>query len=584
MPRLPITLLSFTLLAACASMQPEPVSPAMTAEEETDTASIDMPPERAIPDDSLYPLLVAEFALRRQDYRMALDQYMEQSRVLQDAGVSRHTTHLAQFVNDDERALESVQLWLREDPENLEANSTAATLLARNNQARAAVDHMVLLSRNGKQANYPLLLQGFTALPAAEQAELTDTLENLALEFPKDPALLLTLALVNTEFEAFDAALSRLDTLFTVEPDQHQALLLEARILLQTEASKPFQRIEASLARNPQDSRLRLEYARLLTNSDMDAARRQFETLSAQSPGDADLLLSLALINRQSGDDLVAKAYLQQVLDTGKRKDEAHFYLGRIAEDREETRDALSHYQQVGDGRQYLGASQRIGSILLDKGQWDASRAWFQQQRAAVPARREQLFALEADLLSNVNELTAALNLLNEGIDAYPDSTTLLYARSMLGQRQNDLALMESDLRAILENEPDNATALNALGYTLADQTTRYDEAHALISRALELQPDEPAILDSMGWVLYRQGKLEQAEHYLTRAYAAFPDPEVAAHLGEVLWALGKSEQARRVWQGALLKDPSHTVLRATLQRLGITELATPTKADSDES
>jgi len=159
--------------------------------------------------------------------------------------------------------------------------------------------------------------------------------------------------------------------------------------------------------------------------------------------------------------------------------------------------------------------------------------------------------------------------MLNTALRAMPESTTLRYTRSMLGERQNNLALMESDLREIIHREPDNVTALNALGYTLANRTDRYSEAFALISRALELAPEEPAILDSMGWILYRQGMYSQAVEYLSRAYAKFPDAEVAAHLGEVLWVSGDTATALSIWQSAILKDPNHEVLVQTMQRLG---------------
>ena len=584
MLRLFTTMLGFALLAACARSPPvaEPAAQ-QTAASATD-AALPPPPERPFPEDSVYPLLLAEFALRRQDYRTALSNYMEQSRILQDAGVSRHTTHLAQFINDDPSALNAVRLWLEQEPDNLEANNTAATLMARSGEPLEALPHMAFVSRNNRQANYPLLLQGFSKLDDTQQSKLLYGLNDLLTEFPEDPALLLTLALINTEYEQYDTALSRLDSLFAVEPDQQQALLLEARILLQQDAKRPYKRIEKALARNPGDNRLRLEYARLLTSSDMVAAREQFEILSAQSPGDADLLLSLALINRETGDNVVAKAYLRQVVDTGKRLDEAQYYLGRIAEDADEPSEAIAHYMQIGDSRQYLGANQRIGRILISNGQLEASQAWFRKQREAVPARREQLFGIEADLLNTAGAREASMAVLNAGIEAYPDSASLRYARSMLGQQQDDLAMMEADLRAILARDPNNATALNALGYTLADQTGRFDEAFDLISRALELDPDEPAILDSMGWILYRKGRLEEALDYLTRAYAVFPDAEVAAHLGEVMWKMGDTDQARKIWQGALLKDPDHAILRETLQRLGVNDLVTLPPAATDQA
>ena len=542
------------------------------------------PPERAFPAESVYPLLVAEFAIRRQDYQTALDNYLEQSSILEDSGIASHTTHLAQFMQKDAQSLRAAQLWLEQEPDNLEAHNTAATLLARSRRPVQALPHMSFVARSGKQANFPLLLQGFDQIAATDQSQLVQGLNELALEFPEDPALLLTLALVNTEFKQYEQALGRLDSLFKVEPYQHQALLLEARILTQTEAKKPFARIKRTLKTNPEDSRLRLEFARLLTNIDIDAAREQFEVLSLQSPDDADLLLSLALINREIGDNVVAVTYLEQILAKGKRTDEAHYYLGRIAEEEKQLQQALANYMQIGDSRQYLAANQRIGQILVSEGQLEDSHSWFVQQRQRVPSRSEQLFGIEAEALSSEGALQASLEVLNAGIDAYPDSASLRYARSMLGQQQSDIAMMEADLRAILARDPNNATALNALGYTLADQTDRLDEAHSLISRALELDPAEPAILDSMGWVLFRKGEIDQSIDYLTRAYAAFPDPEVAAHLGEVLWMNGDTEKARQIWQGALLKAPNHSVLQETLLRLGVTDLNTlppPPQTDS---
>ncbi|MCX2975031.1 tetratricopeptide repeat protein [Halieaceae bacterium IMCC8485] len=572
MYRLLVTALGYALLTACTSTSPEPATVDVVAAVEPAVAE---PPERAFPAESVYPLLVAEFAIRRQDYQTALDNYLEQSSILEDSGIASHTTHLAQFMQKDAQSLRAAQLWLEQEPDNLEAHNTAAKLLARSRRPVQALPHMSFVARSGKQANFPLLLQGFDQIAATDQSQLVQGLNELALEFPEDPALLLTLALVNTEFKQYEQALGRLDSLFKVEPYQHQALLLEARILAQIEAKKPFARIKRTLKTNPEDSRLRLEFARLLTNIDIDAAREQFEVLSLQSPDDADLLLSLALINREIGDNVVAVTYLEQILATGKRTDEAHYYLGRIAEEEKQLQQALANYMQIGDSRQYLAANQRIGQILVSEGQLEDSHSWFVQQRQRVPSRSEQLFGIEAEVLSSEGALQASLEVLNAGIDAYPDSASLRYARSMLGQQQSDIAMMEADLRAILARDPNNATALNALGYTLADQTDRLDEAHSLISRALELDPAEPAILDSMGWVLFRKGEIDQSIDYLTRAYAAFPDPEVAAHLGEVLWMNGDTEKARQIWQGALLKAPNHSVLQETLLRLGVTDLNT---------
>lgn len=565
--------ISTVLLAACASSGPGPAPLGDTPGEAPTVAPEAQVAERPIPADSVYPLLLAEFALRRQAYDLALDTYLEQAPILQDAGVAKHTTHLAQFARKDQQTLEAVQLWLSLEPDNLEANNTAGTLLARQHRPLEALPHLVVVARSGNQANFPIVLQGFNQLPPGDQTRLVSEINGLSREFPEDPALLLTHALVHAEFEQYKQAQEKLDALFEIEPFQHQALLLEARVRMADKSPAPFAHIEEALAINPDDSRLRLEYARLLTSTDIGAARQQFEILSAQNPEDADLLLSLALINRETGDDLAARAYLRQMVALERRTNEAHYYLGLIAEDRGELNEAVAQYKQVGDSRQYMSANQRLGRIVFEAGQLDTGNAWFNAQRQAVPTRSEQLYNLQADLLRTAGKLDASMAVLNAGLEDFPDSTALLYARSMLGEQQDNLALLESDLRAILARDPNNATALNALGYTLADRTDRIDEAYELIARALALDPEEPAILDSMGWVLFRKGEYQRAIEYLTRAYAAFPDPEVAAHLGEALWANGQRDQAIDVWQGALLKAPDHELLRETLQRLGVEAL-----------
>ncbi|NCF18084.1 MAG: tetratricopeptide repeat protein [Haliea sp.] len=582
MPHLLIFALTGALLTACAGTTPveEPVPTAAPVVQQEAPAKQELP-ERPFPDDSVYPLLVAEFALRRREYDIALDNYMTQSRVLRDAGISAHTTHLTQFMRREREALEASELWVELEPDNAEAQNTYATLLVRQGRTLEAVPHMAEVQRLGEEARFPALLSNFDQLDKQQQAELVKGINELAEEWPDNTRLLLTQALILAEFEQYPQSLQKLDKLFTIEPYQPQALLLEVRVLIAQGEKKPFTRLERALQENPDNQQLRLQYARLLTASDMAAAREQFEILSAQSPRDGDLLLSLALINREIGDDLAAKAYLKQMLGLQQRVDEAHFWLGRIAEDEGEMQTAISHYMQVGGESEFLSASNRIGQILIGSGQYQQAREIFVLQRRAHPEEAEALYGLEADLFTRSGEQDQAMDVLNEALQQFPQSNTLLYARSMLAEQLGDLAMMERDLRDIIERDPDNATALNALGYTLANRTQRYGEAYELITRALELQPDEPAILDSMGWILYRKGRYEEAVGYLTRAYTEFPDPEVAAHLGEVLWVSGETEAATTVWQGALMKDPEHKVLLETLERLGVDSLRTPLEAPS---
>ena len=571
--RLFISCVASGLLLACASQTPvatdsapaEPLPDIVAAEVEA--------PERAFPEDSIYPLLLAEFALRRQAYDVALEQYLEQAPKLRDAGVSEHATHLAQFMSQEQAALAAVQLWVELEPDNIEANNTLAILLIRQGRTLEAMPHMALLASAGESVNFPALLSGFGELNPEQRDTLVNGINQLALDYPDNAQLLLTQAMVMAESEEFDAALATLQRVFKLEPDQGQAALLEARILLAQQSPDPYARLRRLLEENPQDKQIRLQYARLLTATDMAAAREQFEVLSTESPRDGELLLSLALINRETGDEEAAKVHLRQLLALGQHVDEAHYYLGRIAEDGGDLSAALYEYGQVEEGRELLVATSRAGAILIGEGRIDEYSARFEKLRREHPEQSDQLYGIEADLLIGAEQLQVAARVLNEGLAQLPESSSLRYARAMLAEQQGDLALMESDLRAIIAAEPDNSTALNALGYTLANRTRRYEEAYALISRALALQPTEPAILDSMGWVLYRMNRVDEARDYLTRAYAAFPDAEVAAHLGEVLWVSGDSENALKVWQAGMLKDPGNAALMETLERLQVPAL-----------
>lgn len=556
-----------SLATACASVATEPVAEKVAA-----APLVEPEPalERPIPTDSLYPLLVAEFALRRQVYDVALDNYLEQSEVLRDPGISAHATHLAQFMQREDEAMQAVQLWLQFEPENVEANNTIATLLARKRRTTEAIPHLAIVARSGAAVHFPILLNGFDKLSPPEQAKLVSGINDLALEFPEESGITLSQAIIHKELKQNVLALEKLEQVFEQEPFQHQALVLEARILLERDEENPLRRIEAALEARPDDSKLRLQYAQLLTRSSMAAARQQFEILSAQAPDNGDLLFSLALINRETGNTTEARAYLEQMINQNLRADEAHYYLGRILEDEGELKVAVSHYMQVEDGRDFLNANSRIGKILLATQREDQNHAYLNELRRKYPQRKEQLYGLEVEMLTRAGELDSAMNVLNMALREMPESTTLRYTRSMLGEQQNDLALMEQDLREIIHRDPENATALNALGYTLANRTERYSEAFSLISRAMALQPEEPAILDSMGWVLYRQGKYTEAVEYLSRAYAKFPDPEVAAHLGEVLWVSGDTKTALAVLQGAAMRDPDHKVLVKTMERLGV--------------
>ena len=567
------------LLGACATApQLSATGPgdALAPEDSTveqEAAALLEPPvlERPIPPDSVYPLLVAEFALRRGEFGTALRIYLQQAEKLRDPGVSKHATNLAQYLRQDRVALRAVSQWIEIDPENLEANATRGALLAGAGQPREALRHLAFVARKDQKVNFPVILRGIKAVPGSERAGLDADIQMLLdKDLPDNLSLRLTHALLAESSGEPEDALLRLEEVFALEPYLLPALLLDARLRQVLEKDAPLARIEEALEADPARSELRLQYARLLARDDVAAARVQFERLSRESPDDSKLLFSLAMLNHELGDNTTARQNLQRVLDLGERSDEAWQFLGQIARDEGKIEEALQHFRQVGDGEELVGATVNIGNILLEAERDDEFSSYMLRLRQSYPRRREQLYGLEANLFSGSGREARGLELLNEAIGEYPQSDDLYYSRSILLERSGDIDAAERDLRSILARDPNNATALNALGYTLANRTARYAEAQQLIEKALALQPNEPAILDSMGWVLFQLGEHERSLEFLARAYARFPDPEVAAHLGEVMWATGDTSGAMAVWRNAYEQDPSHQVLNDTLQRLGV--------------
>ena len=564
-------------------------------------------PERAFPEESLHRLLAAEFALRRGEYAFALAAYLEEAERLRDAGVSAHATRIAQFVRQDPAALQAGRLWAELAPGSLEARLTLANLLAQTGRIMEALPQMEAVVRAGGVANFTALARGVRRLPEAEQAAFRDAIHSLLAEFPDNSQLRICHALLLEAAGRAAAALRALQPVFKDAPFQAQAVVLDAKLRVALERRKPFRRLLPAINAQPGNRYLRTQYARLLARIDLRQAQAQFQQLADAAPQDPELLLALGLIQRENGDFHGARNSLEGLLATGARADQARYYLGRTAEDLQERQAAVAHYMEVPPGEHFGAALERIADLLLADGQTAeqsaertpdertdderttnkraaaeyaddertvAERAaelsgHFDRLRRRHPRLEEQLFAIENRHLIDRQLQSEAAALLDRALTALPDSTHLRYSRSRLREQAGQLALAEEDLRNILRREPDNAAALNALGYMLANRTRRYAEAEALIERALALMPDDPAIMDSMGWVNYHLGRYADALDYLQRAYAALPDPEVASHLGEVLWRMGRAADAKLVWKKALEADPEHAIIMEAVRRLG---------------
>jgi tetratricopeptide (TPR) repeat protein len=276
------------------------------------------------------------------------------------------------------------------------------------------------------------------------------------------------------------------------------------------------------------------------------------------------------MIHLQLGHADDAEVLLRQAQDVAGNGGDLQFYLGWIEEERGNIEQAIAYYGSLApEARNYFEGRLRIVILTAAQGDLASARRQLQTLRSDEPEEQRRLYQVEAELLRQAGMNAEAMEAFDAALALFPDDFELLYARALFAESMNRLDIVEADLRLILQHEPDHVNALNALGYTLADRTDRYQEAYGYIRRALELSPDNNVILDSMGWVLYRLGRYDEAIGYLKRSLEIKYDPEVAAHLGEVLWVAGKQTEAKAVWQKGLKEFPEHELLRDTMRRFG---------------
>ena len=561
-------LLAFVFLNGCQAMAPVSTDGTPPVEESTPA------PEKpkvysSFTEDTVYSLLTAELAGQRNRFDIALDNYVTQAINTQDPGISERAFRIAEYLGADQAALDTSLIWAKNAPDDLEAQRAAAIQLARSGRYDDSMTYMEKVLQGKGDTHFD-----FLALSAADTDQdtrngLMKSFDRLLQKHPKNSQLVFGKALLLQQDDEAEAALKLLEQ-NPPEEGEIAPILLRARLLQNLNRGKEaIPLLEKSIKKYPEDKRLRLTYARTLVEQDrMEDAKVQFANLVQQYPDDDELRYSLALVCLEAKAWDEAKGYLEELIERESHVDSAHLNLGRIAEENNDPQAALLEYAKVGPGNDYLPAQLRQADILMSNGRTGEAEKRLVAAREADPDYAIQLYLIQAESLSANNQAERAWKVLQQALLQYPDDLNLLYTRAMQAEKRNDLAQMEKDLRLIIKRDPDNAMALNALGYTLSDRTTRYAEAKVLIEQAHKLNPEDPAVLDSLGWVNYRLGNLDEAERLLRQALERFPDQEVAAHLGEVLWANGKQREARQIWEKFLKEQPESPILRGTIKRL----------------
>ena len=571
--RITLLLLSFGIASCVATTQAidDTLKTVSVASNETQSEPIDQQ-IKPIAIDTLYDLLVGDVALGRNQFKIALDNYSRQARLTADKEVIALAHRIAEYVRDQAVQLEMALLWVDTSPDDPEAHKAALQAYLNQGDALTALTHASWLYQYHNDLD-SLLLVTTTFDSPSQIASLIDSVKKLPFSREKQAIThLLTAVLEQKLGQLKDAERNARAFLAAVPADQRGLLLLSQLLHQQNRSDESIELLIDALKDKPNNRPLRLQYARFLATNTPKKAITQFEILRDDNPKDQEVNFLLALMQLSHGDIAAAENLFEQASAKPSLRSDAQYHLGAISEQKGDISGAMSRYTQVRFGRNYIAAASRLSALLAKHRSMSQAQQYLQRMRSSQPTQAVILFQVESNLLLNAQKPSQALVVLSSGLDYFPNDPQLLYARSMVAEQQDDFVLAEQDLRAILAQDQNNATVLNALGYTMILHTDRREEAFELITKAYQLEPKDPSIIDSMGWALFKLGKTEQALDFLKQAFEIMPDPEIAAHLGEVHWTLDNRKDASIIWQQGLQSTPDHKGIINTMLRLSVPE------------
>jgi len=542
--------------------------------------------EDSLSADLFYKLLLGDVALQRGDVMLAARAYYEAARESRDPRIARRATEIALATRQRNLAQEAAKLWIAVDPGAERPKQIVAALAAgtlgkegpvnpADDDIRVRLEKLLAdaaLSGQGVGEIFLQLNQFFAEQP--DHKQVYQLVRGLAAPYPTSPEAHFALALAAFNAGApaeprTDSALAEVDRALELKPGWERAALLKAEILSRSSNVNAVAYLKAFVAANP-DARAAIgALAQLYVEQKNYAdARALFQGLWDKDRTARDFEFGVAAISVQMKDWATAESLFQDLKRAGYGENGAvELYLAQISDENQRYQEAIDRYLAVPDGERAWLAKLRVAALMAKQGHVPEARRYLADLPAVTIEQRVQVRQAEAALLRDANDNAAAYAVLKQALVEHPDTPDLLYDAAMVAEKLDKIDEAEASLRRVVELKPDDAQALNALGYTLVDRTPRTTEGFALIEKAHNLSPDDPFILDSMGWALYRLGKLDDAESYLSRAMKERPDAEIAAHLGEVLWKKGDTARAKEVWQAQLQTTPDNELLLETVRR-----------------
>lgn len=526
-------------------------------------------PKQDLTASMLFDFLMGETALQRGDTEVATESYLRLAKTTRDPRVAQRATEVTLLSRKPVLALAAATIWAELDPNSVVAHQTIAALLAsagRLDEARPHLDK--LLAVEGNISKFFMQLNNLLARNI-NKTETLELVQELAKPYPKLPEAHFAVSQAAWLANQFDIAQQQMKLVMTLRPDWEMAAIHNGRILRRISKTSAIEFYESYLETYPKANKTRITFARMLVaDKNYIKARSQFKQLLVQSPENANIALAVGLLSMELQDFDAAEKNFKKALELGyKDFNTIRFYIARVYEKTQRINTAMEWYRSVARGNQFLPAQVRYALLLSKKGKMSEARKHLQQLPVKNDQQRAYLIVTEAELLREAGAHQKVFYVLSSGLKRLPDYPELLYDRAMAAEKIGKLDILEKDLRKLIQLKPDHAHAHNALGYSFAEHSNRLPEALELIKKAIKLSPEDPYIIDSLGWVHYRMGNLNKGVIYLKQAFVIKPDPEIAAHLGEVLWMQGTKEEAKEIWRSTIKSHPENEVLLNTMKR-----------------
>jgi tetratricopeptide (TPR) repeat protein len=573
-------LLGSLLLTACAHApartpvnqigQPEAADQVEQPEPQAEAPQV--LPNVELSSELLYEFLLSEIASQRGNDTLAVEGSSDLAKKTRDPRLAMRAAHLALQFGQNDKAIEALRIWRDADPSSLMARRMLSSVLLRSGKLDEASEELVKLLKADEDHSAQTFVQIYQMLATyPDKAAALKLLRQLAQLYPRVAEAHWGVAQLAQASGDGELALNEARQARSLRPEWDMAVSLEALLLQKNAPQQGLDVLRSYLSSYPDAREIRLQYARaLLDQKQYKPARDEFQRMADENPDNPDMAYAIALISLQLNDFKSAEIQLKQALSKGKKEqDTVQYYLGQLSEAKKNEEEAIAYYREVKDGEYLMAAQIRIAYLLSKRGQLAEARQLLQQARATDNQQRVQLVMIEAQLLREANQFDEAYRVLNQALGKLPNHIDLLYETAMMADKIGKPDVFEQLMRKLIKIKPDHAQAYNALGYGMLERNERIPEAMQLVEKALQLAPDDAAIMDSVGWGYYRSGKLDESVKMLRRAFAGNANPEIAAHLGEVLWVRGDKDEAKKIWQDSLKENSGNEQLQAVIKKFG---------------